>query len=45
MTGSIITAAFYLHFMTLAIDVIRRRGPSNEIHRQLQPKNTKVRLY
>ena len=28
-----------------AIDVIDRRGPSNEIHCRLQPKKTKVTLY
>ena len=31
--------------MALAIDVIDRRGPSNEMHRQLQPKKTNVTLY
>ena len=30
--------------MTLAVDVINRRGPSNEMCRQLQPKKTKVTL-
>ena len=38
-------AAFQLRFTALAVDVIDRRGPSNEMHRQLQPKKTKVRLY
>ena len=38
-------AAFQLHFMALAIDVIDRYGPSNEMCCQLQPKTTKVRLY
>ena len=38
-------AAFQFHFMALAIDVIDRRGPSNEMRHQLQPKKTKVRLY
>ena len=32
-------------FMALCVDVIDRHGPSNEMRRQLQPKNTKVRLY
>ena len=36
-------AAFQLHFMALAIDVIDRCGPSDEMHRQLQPKKTKLR--
>ena len=31
--------------MALAVDVIDMRGPSNEMHRQLQPNKTKVRLY
>ena len=31
--------------MALAVNVIERRDPSNEMRRQLQPKNTKVRLY
>ena len=30
--------------MALAIDVINRRGPNNEMHRHLQPKKTKVML-
>ena len=30
--------------MALAVDVIDRRGPSNEIRRQLQPKKIKVIL-
>ena len=34
-------AAFQFHFMTLAVDVIDRWGPSNEMRRQLQPKKTK----
>ena len=38
-------AAFQIHFMAIGIDVIDRRGPSNGMHRQLQPKKTKVRLY
>ena len=29
--------------MALAIDVINRHGPSNDTHRQLQPKKTTVR--
>ena len=31
--------------MAYAVNVIDRRGPSNEMRRQLQPKKTKVRLY
>ena len=42
MIGTIIAAAFQFRFMALAID---RCDPSNEMHRQLQPKKTKVRLY
>ena len=38
-------AAFQFCFMALAVDVIDRNGPSNEMRRQLQPKETKVRLY
>ena len=38
-------AAFQFGFMALAVDVIDRRAPSKEMHRQLQPKETKVRLY
>ena len=38
-------AAFLFHFMALAVDVVDRRGPSNEMRCQLQPKNPKVRLY
>ena len=45
MIGRIIVATFHFRFMALAIDVIDRRDPSNEMRRQLQPKNTKVRLY
>ena len=30
--------------MALAIDEMHGRGPSNEMHPQLQPKNVKVRL-
>ena len=37
--------AFQFRFMALTIDVIYRRGPSNEMCHQLQPKKTKVRLY
>ena len=33
-------AAFQSLFMALAIDVIDRRGPSNETSRQLQPKKS-----
>ena len=45
MNGRIIAAAFQFHFMALAIDVIDRRDPSNEMGHQLQPNRTKVRLY
>ena len=45
MIGRIIAAAFHFRFMAVAIDVIDRHGPSNEMQRQLQPKKTKVRLY
>ena len=45
MIGRRIAAAFLLCFMALDIDVIDRRGPSNEMHCQLQPKKTKVKLY
>ena len=38
-------AIFQFHFMALVIEVIDRRGPSNEMCRQLQPKKIKVRLY
>ena len=31
--------------MALAVDVINRRGPSNEIHHKLQLKKNKVTLY
>jgi len=31
--------------MALAVDVVNRRGPSNKMHHQLQPKKTEVRLY
>ena len=40
-----ISAAFQFHFMALAINVIDRRGPSNKMRHQLQPKKTKVRLH
>ena len=30
--------AFQFRFMALVVDVIDRRGPSNEMRRQLQPK-------
>ena len=35
---------FSVPFYGFAVDVIDRRGPSNEMRRQLQPKRTKVRL-
>jgi len=37
-------AAFLFRFMAVAVDIIDRRGPSNEMCRQLQPKKPKVRL-
>ena len=39
-------APFYMVrcFMALAINVIDRRDPSNEMRHQLQPNKTKVRL-
>ena len=43
MMGRIIAATFQFRFMALAIDVIDRRDPSNEMRRQLQPNKTKVR--
>ena len=45
MIVRIIVTAFQFHFMALAINIIDRHSPSNEMHRQLQPKKTKVRLY
>ena len=45
MIGWIIAAAFHFRFIALAVDIIDRRGPSNEMRRQLQPKKTKVRPY
>ena len=45
MIVRIIVAAFQFRFMALAVDVIDKRGPSNEMRHQLQPKKTKVRLY
>ena len=32
-------------FLEIAINVINRRGLSNKMHHQLQPKKTKVMLY
>ena len=40
-----IVAAFLFRFMAVAVNLINRRGPSNEMCRQLQPKRPKVRLY
>ena len=34
-------AAFQLCFMALTVDVIDRRGPSNEMRHQLKPKKAK----
>ena len=33
MIGRIIAAAFHFRFMALAVNVIDRRGPSNEMRR------------
>ena len=38
-------AAFQFRFMALAVNVIDRRDPSDEMHRLLQSNKTKVRLY
>ena len=38
-------AAFQVSIIALAVDVIDRRGPRNEMRCQLRPKKTKVRLY
>ena len=38
-------SALQLRFMAFAIDVIDRRGPSNEMRHQLNPKKAKVRPY
>ena len=38
-------AAFHFRFIAVAVDIIDRRGPSNEMRRQLQAKKTKVRSY
>ena len=38
-------AAFQTRFMALAVDVMDRRDPGNEMVYQLKPKKTKVRLY
>ena len=43
MIGSIVSVAFQLYFMALAVS--RRGGPSNKKHCQLQPKKIKVTLY
>ena len=40
--GRVITAAFQFHFMALAIDVIDRRGHSNEMLQRLQPNKTTI---
>ena len=40
MIGRIMAAAFQFHFMALAIDVVDRHDPSNEMRRQFQPKKT-----
>ena len=45
MIGRIIGAAFQFRFLALAIHVIDRRDPSNEMRCQLQPKKTKVRQH
>ena len=38
-------AAFQLCFMSLAIDVINTCGPSDKMHRQLQPKKSVLAIY
>ena len=38
-------AAFQLRFMAFVVDVIDRRGSSNKMRRQLNPKKAKVRPY
>ena len=45
MIGRIIKAAFQFRLMALAVDVINRRDPNNEIHCQLQPKKTVLFVY
>ena len=45
MIGRIIATAFQFRFMAIAINIIDRRDPNNEMHHQSQPKKTKVRLY
>jgi len=45
MIDWIIVAAFLFRFVATAVDVIDRRGTSNEMRRQLQPNKPKVRLY
>ena len=45
MIGLIIVVAFHFHFIALAVDVIDRRVPSNEMCGQLQLKKTKARPY
>ena len=38
MIGRIASAAYQLHFVALANNIIDRPGTSNEMHRQLQPR-------
>ena len=45
MIGKIILAVSQFQFKGLTIDIKYGRGSSNKMHTQLQPKNTKVRLY
>ena len=45
MIGWIVSAAFQLYYMALAIDAVDRCDPSNKMSCQLQPKKTKVTLY
>ena len=45
MIGWIIAAAFHFRFIALAVNIMDRRGLSNEMRRQLKPKKTKVRPY
>ena len=44
MIGWIIVAAFQFRFMALAVNVIDRCDPSNEMRCQLQPIKTEVGL-
>ena len=43
--GRMIAATFQFRLVALAVDVIDRRDPSNEMRRQLQPQKINGRLY